>query len=95
MRKLVPLAALAVLLPGAAGASTACQPPKVNGFTVYAVNETGIGCHYANEVVVNYLRNRLHGYTCTHRFAGSRTVHTTCTQDAHAAYTVHFSYYVH
>jgi hypothetical protein len=58
--------------------TNACSVPAVNGFTVTALSEKGIGCAAAKDLVLEFIKKgKVAGYDCSQRVSG-RTVNATC-----------------
>jgi hypothetical protein len=82
-----------------AAAQTTCAPPAVDGFTVLALTESGVGCHHASELAIHLIR---HGtspadWTCTLTIGGGsgRQVTQNCVHHHFPDRTVRLVYFVH
>lgn len=102
MRRLLPAAlavsfvlAGALLLAPAAPATSQCTPPKVNGFTITALQENGIGCTHASDQVVHVIHHGTPaGWTCAHRISG-RYVNLSCHNNRDQTSKFSATWYVH
>ena len=82
-----------------AAAQTTCAPPAVDGFTVLALTESGVGCHHASELAIHLIR---HGtspadWTCRLTIGGGsgRQVTQNCVHHHFPDRTLRLVYFVH
>ena len=102
VRRLLPAALVvslvlagALLLAPASPATSSCTPPKVNGFTITALQENEIGCTHASEQAVHVIRHGTPaGWTCSHRISG-RYVSVSCHNNGDPTSKFSATWYVH